>query len=83
MTYIHLLFDRHEVIMAEGAPTESLYMGRQSLNALPLAARREIKALFPDIKGTLPPEACPIPSPRQQKAVIARLAQNAQPVLTL
>lgn len=83
VTYIHLLFDRHEVIMAEGAPTESLYMGRQSLNALPLAARREIKALFPDIQGTLPPEACPIPNPRQQKAVIARLAQNAQPVLTL
>lgn len=83
VTYIHLLFDRHEVIMAEGAPTESLYTGHQTLNALPLAARREIKALFPEMVDTLPPEACPIPAARLQKAVVARLAQNAQPVLTL
>lgn len=83
VTYIHLLFDRHEIIMAEGAPTESLYTGHQTLNALPLAARREIKALFPEMVDTLPPEACPIPTPRLQKAVVTRLAQNAQPVLTL
>ena len=25
--YVHLLFDRHEVILAEGTPTESLFTG--------------------------------------------------------
>ena len=83
VTYYHLLFDRHEVILAEGAPTESLYTGPQSLNALPLATRREIKALFPEIAAGTPDSACPIPSAKLQKAVIARLVQNDQPVLSL
>ena len=83
MTYYHLLFDRHEVILAEEAPTESLYTGPQSLNALPLATRREIKALFPEIADGAPVSARPIPNAKLQKTVIARLVQNAQPVLSL
>ncbi len=45
--YYHLLFDRHEVIFAEGAPTESMYLGRTSLTGLDRSAQTEVFQLFP------------------------------------
>ncbi|WP_101067891.1 Hint domain-containing protein [Roseovarius salinarum] len=47
VVYYHLLFDRHEIVFSEGAPTESLLTAPQALNSLPPAARAEIMALFP------------------------------------
>jgi Hint domain len=47
VTYCHLLFDRHEVIVAEGALSESFHPGEMGLGALDEAQRREIEALFP------------------------------------
>jgi hypothetical protein len=49
VTYCHLLFDRHEVILAEGALSESFHPGEVGLGALDQAQRLEIEALFPDI----------------------------------
>ncbi|WP_242649811.1 Hint domain-containing protein [Yoonia litorea] len=49
VTYYHMLFDRHEVVMAEGAWTESLFTGPEALRSLPPAAREEIDLLFPDL----------------------------------
>jgi hypothetical protein len=34
ITYFHLLFDRHEIVFAEGALTESFFIGDQSLKLL-------------------------------------------------
>ena len=45
--YFHLLLDRHEILLAEGAPAESLHLGQQSLLALGAEARAEIAAIFP------------------------------------
>lgn len=53
--YVHLAFDRHEVIWAEGAPSESLHLGAVALGSLDAAARSEIAALFPDL---LPGNGC-------------------------
>ncbi|AZL60084.1 Hint domain-containing protein [Tabrizicola piscis] len=47
VTYIHLLFDRHEVIIAEGTLSESFHPGETGLGALDTAQRQEIGALFP------------------------------------
>jgi Hint domain len=47
VTYCHLLFDRHEVILAEGALSESFHPGETGLGGLDDAQRREIEALFP------------------------------------
>ena len=47
--YIHLLFDRHEVIFANGAATESLYPGDQAMDSLGQAARREVLEIFPEL----------------------------------
>ena len=37
--YFHLVFDRHEVIYAEGAPTESFFPGPEAIKSMPRAAR--------------------------------------------
>lgn len=47
--YFHMLFDRHEVVFAEGAPAESLFTGPEALKSIGDAGRREIIALFPEI----------------------------------
>jgi hypothetical protein len=83
VTYFHLLFDRHEVIFAEGAPTESLFTGPEALKALSPAAREEILALFPEVAqiNHYPEPACFIPPGRLQKQAVARHLKNKKPVL--
>ena len=51
VTYVHFMFDTHQVVFSNGAETESLYAGDQALSALTTAAREEIYALFPDLKA--------------------------------
>ncbi|MEZ5869476.1 MAG: Hint domain-containing protein [Defluviimonas denitrificans] len=46
--YIHLLFDRHEIIFAEGAATESFYPGSEIL-AADRAMFNEVTRVFPEI----------------------------------
>ncbi len=55
VTYVHLMFENHEVLLAEGAPSESLFAGGRALTAFDRTARQEIRRLFPDLcplKGT-------------------------------
>ncbi|WP_378946198.1 Hint domain-containing protein [Paracoccus sp. R86501] len=47
--YFHIMFDRHQVIMSNGAPTESLYCGAQALQMVGPAARQELLSLFPQL----------------------------------
>lgn len=49
VTYVHLLLPRHEIIFANGAPTESLYPGRFGLAGFDVAAKSELIALFPQL----------------------------------
>jgi hypothetical protein len=49
VTYCHLLFDRHEVILAEGALSESFHPGEIGLGGLDDDQRREIETLFPQL----------------------------------
>lgn len=49
LSYYHLLFDRHEVLRANGAPCESFLLGPQALRTLSPVAHAEIAALFPEI----------------------------------
>ena len=50
--YVHLLFDQHEVIRAEGAWTESFHPGAHIL-AEDAEMRAEIEALFPELDGAV------------------------------
>lgn len=80
VSYYHLVFDRHEVVIAEGAPSESLFAGPRALQSVTAAARDEILRLFPEIErlGDMPQPARLIPEGRLQKQLIARLAKNGK-----
>lgn len=47
--YFHIMFDRHEVIIANGAEAESLFTGPEAMKAVGPAAREEILTLFPQL----------------------------------
>lgn len=47
--YIHMLFDRHEIIFAEGSPSESFYLSDLSLSTQDEAQRDELIHLFPQL----------------------------------
>ena len=53
VTYIHMMFDEHEVIYAEGAATESFHPGSTSLSAVTDHARDELFALFPKLRSDI------------------------------
>ena len=40
--YFHFMFDAHEVVFSNGAPTESMFTGPQAILALDAEAREEI-----------------------------------------
>ncbi len=48
-TYIHVMFDRHEMILSDGIWTESFQPGDLSLAGIGDASRREIAELFPEL----------------------------------
>jgi hypothetical protein len=49
VTYVHVLFDSHEIIYSEGAATESYFPTAQGLSAIEAAARCELLMLFPEL----------------------------------
>lgn len=49
-TYIHVMFDHHEVILSDGAWTESFQPGDQTLASMGKAQRSEIIELFPELE---------------------------------
>ena len=51
VTYVHLAFDRHEVIWAEGVPSESLHLGAMALASLGDDTRDELLTLFPELRA--------------------------------
>jgi hypothetical protein len=51
-TYLHFLCDRHEVVLANGAWSESFQPGDYTLKSLGNAQRNEIFELFPELKTT-------------------------------
>lgn len=82
-TYFHLVFDQHEVVFAEGAPSESLFPGAQALATVGTKIQAEIKAIFPNL-DTLHSTAISqymIPKPKQQARLLLRLAKNGKPCL--
>ena len=49
VSYIHFMFERHEVVLSDGAWTESFHPGDYSITGIDKDARAEILALFPDL----------------------------------
>lgn len=49
VTYVHILFDQHEIVLSDGIWTESFQPAERTLGALEEAARAEVLALFPEL----------------------------------
>lgn len=83
VVYIHLMFDRHEILFAEGAPTESLYLGPMARQSLPAAALEELFTLFPALAdATRPPDpARTLARGRRARKLVARHRDHARPLL--
>lgn len=82
VVYFHLLFDAHEIVFANGAPSESLLLTDTALASVTPQARQEIRQAFPELPGqdnALPQHV--IPKNRKQKRLIDRLRKNHKPVL--
>ena len=49
VTYVHILFDQHEIVESDGIWTESFQPAERTLSSLDAAARAEVLALFPEL----------------------------------
>ncbi len=49
-TYLHFMFDQHQVVLSNGAWTESFQPGDYTLKGMGNSQRNEIFELFPDLK---------------------------------
>ena len=54
VTYCHLLFDQHEILIAEGALSESFHPGAAGVDALSGDQQRELELMFPELAYGLP-----------------------------
>jgi hypothetical protein len=81
VVWFHLLFDRHQVIWAEGAPSESLLMGEMARQFLTRSQQAEITAVCPAGATTTP--ALPVVAGAVCKELIARHRQSGRALLEL
>ncbi|MEO9652320.1 MAG: Hint domain-containing protein [Roseobacter sp.] len=81
--YFHLMFDQHEIVFAEGAPTESLYAGPEAMKAVPVKMQQEILSLFPELlaENWMPTPAFPILRGAMLKQLVSRHLKNKRPLL--
>jgi hypothetical protein len=82
VTYFHILMADHQVIYAEGAPTETLHTGPGVLETMPPETVAELHRHFPDLMAQFDPQtAKPVPPLPKQKRLVSRLRKNRQPLL--
>jgi len=53
ITYIHVMFDQHEVIYANGAATESFFAADHMITTLSQQNRHDMFDRFPHLRGNL------------------------------
>ena len=53
VTYVHIAFDRHEIVFAEGAPSESFHPGHVGLNGILDPCREELFRIFPELRSNI------------------------------
>jgi hypothetical protein len=81
--YFHLLFDEHEVIFADGAPTESFFLGEEALKSLPTQSLKEIELIFRDVSLPVQLEDSKhlIPNGKRQARLVERHLKNQKSLL--
>lgn len=75
VAYFQQLFYSHEIVSANGSPSESMLAGEEAMSALTAEARAEIKDLFPEV-AAVSVTAFTVPSRMRQNRFMYRLAKN-------
>jgi len=86
LRYVHLMLDSHDIIIANGVPSESLYFGEQAVGKLPDSNCHEILDVFAELR--LNPSraiefARPVPNARQQARLVARHLKNKRDMVEM
>lgn len=81
ITYVHFLFDAHQIVFANGAEAESLLVGAEALKTVGSAARAEILSLFPELADRPTEPSRVVVNGRMGRKLAIRHAQNAKPLL--
>ncbi|MBY4892310.1 Hint domain-containing protein [Rhodobacteraceae bacterium N5(2021)] len=81
--YWHLLFDRHEVVNANGAWAESLYLGPEAVKSIGESAVTEIVEIFGvpslmDLCQLMGTHSRPVPEAKRQKRLVQRQIANSR-----
>ncbi len=76
--YVHFLFDNHEVIYAEGAPSESLHLGENAQLAVGEEAFKELELIFGDELLNLIHQkpAAFVPNNQKQRQLVNKIAKR-------
>lgn len=82
VTYVHFLFDAHQIVYANGAEAESLYTGQSALRTLGHEALSEIRDIFPEtaMAMTEPTPARPLIRGREGRKLAERHQRNDKPL---
>lgn len=53
VTYLHMMFDRHQVVYANSTATESFHAGDVGISAISDQSREEMFAIFPELRSNI------------------------------
>ncbi|GIT94777.1 hypothetical protein JANAI62_14000 [Jannaschia pagri] len=79
VTYIQLVFDSHEIVLSEGAPTESFHPGNYVTARCSGAMRRGLRRILPEGALTHPCPARPLLTPAQVRQLPRSALRPAGP----
>lgn len=84
LEYFHILLDEHEILLANGAPAESLFTGPEALKSLSPEAVEEIATLFPEVleRIALHGPAALVPSNKKIKRMVERHIKNDKELIS-
>ena len=85
LTYYHILMQDHEILLAEGAPAESLYLGQEAIHSIAPEARAELKQIFgaqwDSFVATPPQPARLLVEGKRMRNLAGRHRKNGKPLM--
>ncbi|MFV0302131.1 MAG: Hint domain-containing protein [Paracoccus sp. (in: a-proteobacteria)] len=82
VTYVHFMFDAHQIVFANGAEMESFYAGQQALRGVGESCRAELCEIFPELGDATSRPARPLVEGRMARKLAARHARNSRALVS-
>ena len=81
VTYVHFMCDLHEIVIADGAPAETMHTGAMALETIGAAALAELTTIFGQEALVTRKMARFVPSGAGARQMVARHVKNSRPVI--